>query len=618
MNGVNIGKAADTKKLKKGFTTGTCAAAAAWGATLMLLSEGSRRPDKIPIVTPKGIKLHLQAEESRMEHQGCSALCCVKKDSGDDPDVTNGALIWARAELLPDQQEQICIEGGMGVGRVTKPGLACKVGEAAINPVPRAMIKKAVSDIRNVFGCKDSLKIEIFVPQGQELAKKTFNPKLGITGGISILGTSGIVEPMSEQALIDTIKVEMNVAKASGAAYLVLTPGNYGERFLRETRAAGELTYVKCSNFIGDALDYAAEQELEGVLLVGHIGKLVKVAAGIMNTHSKYGDRRMEILTEHLEKLGADAADLKECVTTEDAIRLIRERWPELEQPLWDSILKSIGRSMTERTGGRLRTEAMIYSNQYGYLGETKGTGGFLSQALKKEGQKKMGKLYGVGVGPGEWELMTLKAVRIIRESQLIVIPASGQAVNAAYTIAKGAVPNLDKKEILEVSMPMTRDKQKLNDSRDKAAEQIADHLKAGKDVAFLTLGDPSIYSTYIYIHQRLLAAGYEAEMVPGIPSFCAAAAALNEGLTEASDALHVIPASYEGLTEAMEMKGTKILMKSGKSIGAIRDMILDHPDKWSAKMVERCGMEGQRIFTRAEDMDPEASYFSIIVVKDR
>ena len=128
-----------------------------------------------------------------------------------------------------------------------------------------------------------------------------------------------------------------------------------------------------------------------------------------------------------------------------------------------------------------------------------------------------MGKLYGVGVGPGEWELMTLKAVRIIRESQLIVIPASGQAVNAAYTIAKGAVPELDEKEILEVSMPMTRDEQKLNTSRDKAAEQIAEHLKAGKDAAFLTLGDPSIYSTYIYIHQRLLAAGYEAEMIPGM-----------------------------------------------------------------------------------------------------
>ena len=389
MNTADTRKAADTKKLRKGFTTGTCAAAAAGGAALLLLSEGSQLPDKIPVITPKGIKLCLQAEESRLEDQGASALCCVKKDSGDDPDVTDGALIWARAELLPQQEEQILIKGGTGVGRVTKPGLACNVGEAAINPVPRAMIKEAVSHVMRTFGYEGSLNIEISVPQGEELAKKTFNPKLGITGGISILGTSGIVEPMSEQALIDTIKVDINVARASGARYLVLTPGNYGERFLRETRAAGDLSYVKCSNFIGDALDYAAEQDLEGVLLVGHIGKLVKVAAGIMNTHSKYGDRRMETLAEHLKQLGADASELKECVTTEDAVRLIRERWPGLEQPLWDSILKAIGRSIAQRAGGRIRTEAMIYSNQYGYLGETEGTGEFLSQALKKEEQKQ-------------------------------------------------------------------------------------------------------------------------------------------------------------------------------------------------------------------------------------
>ena len=219
MNTADTRKAADTKKLRKGFTTGTCAAAAAGGAALLLLSEGSQLPDKIPVITPKGIKLCLQAEESRLEDQGASALCCVKKDSGDDPDVTDGALIWARAELLPQQEEQILIKGGTGVGRVTKPGLACNVGEAAINPVPRAMIKEAVSHVMRTFGYEGSLNIEISVPQGEELAKKTFNPKLGITGGISILGTSGIVEPMSEQALIDTIKVEINVARASGARY---------------------------------------------------------------------------------------------------------------------------------------------------------------------------------------------------------------------------------------------------------------------------------------------------------------------------------------------------------------------------------------------------------------
>ncbi len=229
-----------------------------------------------------------------------------------------------------------------------------------------------------------------------------------------------------------------------------------------------------------------------------------------------------------------------------------------------------------------------------------------------------MAKLYGLGVGPGDPELMTLKAVRLIEECDIVALPASGKAVNAAYTIAKGAVPDLDKKEIVEVAMPMTRDKELLEKSHEAAAEKICGYLKAGKNVAFLTLGDPSIYSTYSYVHDRILAKGYEAQMVPGIPSFCAVSARLNEGLTDAADALHIVPASYEGLEESMEMKGTKVLMKSGKSIGKIKEMIQENPKRWSAKMVERCGMEGERVFFSAEEIDPEASYFSIIVVKDK
>lgn len=228
-----------------------------------------------------------------------------------------------------------------------------------------------------------------------------------------------------------------------------------------------------------------------------------------------------------------------------------------------------------------------------------------------------MAKLYGLGVGPGDPELMTLKAVRLIQESDIIAIPKSGQAVNAAYTIAKGAIPDIDDKNIVEITMPMTRDQEALEASHDAAAQQIIGYLKEGKDVAFLTLGDPSVYSTYIYIHDRVLRKGYEAQIVPGIPSFCAVSARLNEGLTEASSALLIIPASYKGLDECMELKGTKVLMKSGKSIGQIKEMIQDHPGRWSAKMVERCGMEGERVFQTADEIDPDASYFSIVVVKD-
>lgn len=229
-----------------------------------------------------------------------------------------------------------------------------------------------------------------------------------------------------------------------------------------------------------------------------------------------------------------------------------------------------------------------------------------------------MAKLYGIGVGPGDYELMTLKAVRLIRESDVIVIPDSTQDVNIAFTIAKGAVPEIESKEILEVKMPMIRDKVKLLESHKLAAQQIIALLEKGKDVAFLTLGDPSIYSTYIYVHNLVVEEGYEAQIIPGIPSFCAVAARLNEGLTEASQALHIIPASYEGIEEALNLKGTKVLMKSGKSIGRIKSLIKGMPCDMDVKMVERCGMDGERVFSSIDDIDENASYFSILVVKDK
>ena len=229
----------------------------------------------------------------------------------------------------------------------------------------------------------------------------------------------------------------------------------------------------------------------------------------------------------------------------------------------------------------------------------------------------EIGKLYGLGVGPGDPELMTLKAARLVRECKMIAIPVTGRETNVAYDIAKGAVPEIVDKEFLEVSMPMIRDTIKLKESHEAAADKIILELEKGKNVAFLTLGDPSIYSTYIYIHDIVVARGYPAEIIPGIPSFCAIAARLNEGLTEAGEALHIIPASYEGVEEALALSGTKVLMKTGKSIGKIKTLLseMDHPP--SVKMVERCGMTGERVFTKVEDLDENASYFSIVVVKD-
>lgn len=234
-----------------------------------------------------------------------------------------------------------------------------------------------------------------------------------------------------------------------------------------------------------------------------------------------------------------------------------------------------------------------------------------------QEKQTRRGKLYGIGVGPGDPELMTLKAVRLILECDVIAIPSSGGEANVAFDIAKGAVPQLPEKELLELSMPMIRDKEKLKESHDQAARAVAEVLEQGKNVAFLTLGDPSIYSTYIYVHNRLVHQGYDTEIIPGIPSFCAVAAKLNEGLTEASEALHIIPASYAGIEDALQLKGTRVLMKSGKSIGKIKTQISALMTPAEVKMVERCGMEGERVFPNLESLDEDAGYFSILVVKD-
>lgn len=414
----------DNKKLRRGFTTGTCAAAAAQGAAVLALS--GKAPQSATLTTPKGVSLTLTLQQDldgsvleslcperckgtdspiteefkqKSSVKGRSAICYIKKFSGDDPDVTNGILIFAKVTPLTEQllresthgQEQlrlwceqpqgvvsasngitVIIDGGIGVGRVTKPGLACEIGQAAINPTPRKMIEAEVRRVAEELEYKGILLVEILIPQGVDIAKKTYNPRLGIQGGISVLGTSGIVEPMSEQALIDTIKVEMNMRCAAGAEYLLLTPGNYGETFLKETMGLGDIYTVKCSNFLGEALAYGEEKHVKGILLVSHIGKLIKVAGGIMNTHSKYGDARMEILSAHAAMQGAGAevvTELMQCVTTDDGLAIL-EREQIREQTI-ASVLDKVQYHLNERTHHSMEIGAVMFSNKYGYLGKT-------------------------------------------------------------------------------------------------------------------------------------------------------------------------------------------------------------------------------------------------------
>ena len=336
------------KKMRCGYTTGTCAAAAAKAAAQMLLS--GRKVTEVSVRTPSDITLTLPVCEIQMKAHAVS--CAVQKDSGDDPDITNKILIFAEVSYIHNNSNmnkstdmtvkkcdtesersdtaavkpQIIVDGGVGIGRITKKGLARPVGAAAINPVPLKMIEAALKETAEAFGYEGGLQAVISAPQGVEIAKKTFNPQLGITGGISILGTSGIVEPMSEQALIDTIRTEMKMHLADGEQTLLITPGNYGQDFLHETLKIELKRSIKCSNFIGDTIDMGCELGAKGMLFVGHIGKLVKLGAGIMNTHSKMADGRMEILAACSVRAGAGIEALRNILDCEIGRASCRER----------------------------------------------------------------------------------------------------------------------------------------------------------------------------------------------------------------------------------------------------------------------------------------------------
>ncbi len=355
------------KKLRCGYTTGSCAAAASKAAALMLLM--GKKLETVSLMTPGGVLLELKVEDICVEPGQVS--CAVRKDGGDDPDVTNGILVYAAVRRK--EEPGIDILGGKGVGRVTKPGLEQPVGEAAINRVPRQMIRESLEEALRSCGCGGGLQVTISIPEGEALAAKTFNPRLGIVGGISILGTSGIVEPMSESALIETIRVEMRQRLAGECRYLLVVPGNYGLDFLEEYGQGLDTEQaVKCSNYVGEAVDAAVEFGARGLLLVGHIGKFVKLAGGIMNTHSHNADARMELLTVHAALLGAPLELLQKmmaCVTTDDALQYLKEAG--LLEPVMERLLERMEFYVNQRAMGKLELGIITFSKVFGVLGQT-------------------------------------------------------------------------------------------------------------------------------------------------------------------------------------------------------------------------------------------------------
>ena len=368
------------KNLRCGYTTGSCATAAAKAAATMLLT--GERVAAVRIDTPKGVVLELEPLEVELAEQYVS--CAIRKDSGDDPDDTNGVLVFAKVEKVAEPG--VHIEGGVGVGRVTKPGLACAVGGPAINPTPRRMITAEVGSVMEQAGYSEGLLVTISIPEGVDIAKKTFNPRLGIIGGLSVLGTSGIVEPMSEKALIETMYVEMRAQKARGNKNLLVFFGNYGEDFTRDVMQLDLEGAVTCSNFVGELLDYAVFLGFETLLLIGHSGKLVKLAQGVMNTHSKYADCRTELFALEAMFHGASievGQEIYHCLTTDEVTKILKRE--QIFEPVMDKVTERIDFYMQHRVHGKIKTAAFMFSNVYGILGKTKAADELIQLHKQKE-----------------------------------------------------------------------------------------------------------------------------------------------------------------------------------------------------------------------------------------
>lgn len=367
------------RPLRTGYTTGTCAALAARAATRLLLS--GEATEGVSLVTPKGVPVEAAVHNAAIS--GESARCAVQKDAGDDPDVTDGILVYATVRKTDG--DQVLVDGGVGVGRVTRPGLDQPVGAAAINSIPREMIIREVRDVCDECGYGGGIAVIVSIPEGEKIAARTFNANLGILGGLSIIGTSGIVEPMSTQAMIDAMRVEMNVLRSEGHDNIIATPGNYGVRFLRTMPALRGRPYVKCSNHIGEAVDAAGRLGFRSMLVVGHVGKLIKLAGGVMDTHSRVADCRLELLALHAALAGTEPAGLRSILaaaTVDDGL----ERAGGMRDAAMRGILERADGYLARRAGEGLIAGVVMFGNRADLPGVSKTAEAILSAMERNDG----------------------------------------------------------------------------------------------------------------------------------------------------------------------------------------------------------------------------------------
>lgn len=346
------------REMRRGYTTGTCAAAAAKAAAEILYSGQVK--EKIEVTLPVGKPLKLQLYD--VELQNATVTCAVKKDAGDDPDITDGILIYATARKA---QEGIVIKGGKGVGRVTKPGLPVEVGGPAINPVPYKMI---LDEVAKVLPWGEGIEITISVPEGEKIAQKTLNPLIGIEGGLSILGTTGIVEPMSEEAWKESLYLELKVLAARKIKKVILIFGNYGEDFACQSLGLKDKPMIKMSNFVGYALKAAAELGFTKILLIGDIGKLIKVSAGIFNTHSSVADARLEIMAAYAGALGAEQELIRKILELNTTISVMELLEEENIIGMYELIASRVSYKAEQYIKGKAGVGTVLFANSKGLL----------------------------------------------------------------------------------------------------------------------------------------------------------------------------------------------------------------------------------------------------------
>jgi cobalt-precorrin-5B (C1)-methyltransferase len=487
-----------SQQLRGGLTTGTCAAAAAKAALLAL--QNKIKPAAVEVVLPDGTSETIAIEEC-VTYSCTHAKAVVKKDAGDDPDITNGMSIVCDVNCA-NEDGDIVFCAGDGVGTVTKPGLQIPVGEPAINPVPRKAIAHAVREVMP----HRKVTITLSIPGGAERARHTFNPKLGVEGGLSILGTSGRIVPRSEEAWFRSLLPQLDMAKAMGHRTIFVTPGSFGKELRKHFPDVSDDAVIHAGNFLGDVLKECGKRNFDRIILAGHIGKLVKIAAGIWNTHSQTGDARLETITAHAALLGAPSptlAALMGATTTEAAVPILSDA---NLHGVWFSLAKKAAARAAEHAGIPVSCVLTAYGETV--LGWTTDLNiSFQTLSRPPTLHTKTSSIHVVGVGPGNAEFLS---------------PAAWQLIQTADVIAGGARQLELVSQLNKIKIPITAN---------LAALSLALQEHPNANIVVLASGDPTCYGILEFVKREF--PERIGSIVPAVGSFQMALARLQKSWNE-------------------------------------------------------------------------------------